>query len=155
MATYRNIKTLYLDTNIFNRPFDDQSLVRVRLETIAIFSILQRIKKGDCRLFWSFMIDFENSRNPYQDNRLEISMMSSIATYFIGPNKEIRESGKHFEKLGIKPRDALHLACAVNGGADFFITCDDKLAKRAKLMQIPLQVYNPIDFTFATEVRQL
>jgi predicted nucleic acid-binding protein len=155
LATHRNIKTLYLDTNIFNRPFDDQSQVRVRLETIAIFSILQRIKKGDYRLFWSFMIDFENSRNPYQDNRLEISMMSSIAAYFIGPNKEIRERGKHFEKSGIKPRDALHLACAVHAGADFFITCDDKLAKRAKLMQIPLQVYNPIDFTFATEVRQL
>ena len=92
------------------------------------------------------MIDFENSQNPYQDNRLEISMMSSIAGYFIGSIMEIKESGKHFEKSGIRPRDALHLACAVHAGADFFITCDDKLAKRAKLMQIPLHVYMAIQF---------
>ncbi len=28
---------IYLDINIYNRPFDDQSQVRIRLETIAIF----------------------------------------------------------------------------------------------------------------------
>ncbi|HET6762330.1 MAG TPA: PIN domain-containing protein, partial [Longimicrobiaceae bacterium] len=33
---------------------------------------------------------------------------------------------------GIKPLDALHLASAVEGGADFFCTCDDKLMKRAR-----------------------
>jgi len=101
------------------------------------------------------MIDFENGLNPYQDNRLEISMMSSIAGYWIKPDEQIRENGKHYEKAGIKPRDALHLACAVHAGADFFITCDDKLAKRAKLMQFPIQLFNPVDFAYAMEVRQL
>lgn len=38
---------LYLDVNIYNRPFDDQIEARIRLETIAIFSILQKIKSGD------------------------------------------------------------------------------------------------------------
>lgn len=155
MVKQQNIKTLYLDTNIYNRPFDDQSQVRIRLETIAIFSIFHHIKRGDYQLLWSFMIDFENSLNPYQDNRLEISMMSSIAGCWIGPDEVIRENGNRYEKAGIKPRDALHLACAVHAGADIFITCDDKLAKRAKLMQLPIQLFNPVDFVYTMEVRQL
>jgi predicted nucleic acid-binding protein len=28
---------------------------------------------------------------------------------------------------GIKPADALHLSCAINGGSDYFITVDDPL----------------------------
>lgn len=155
MAVHKTTQRLYLDTNIYNRPFDDQSQVRIRLETIAAFSIFHRIKRGDYLLLWSFMIDFENSLNPYQDNRREISMMSSIAGGWIGPDEQIREYGKHFEKVGIKPRDALHLACAVHAEADVFITCDDKLAKRAKLMQLPVQLFNPVDFVYSMEVRQL
>lgn len=155
MATHQSIRTLYLDTNIYNRPFDDQSQVRVRLETIAIYSIFHHIQRGDLRLLWSFMIDFENSLNPYHDNRLEISMMSSIARYWIGPDERIRENGKRYERSGIKPRDALHLASAVHAEADFFITCDDKLAKRAKLMQLPIRLYNPVDFAYDMEVQRL
>ena len=145
--------TVYLDTNIFNRPFDDQSYVRIRLETIAILAIFQHIKRGDLVLLWSFMIDFENSLNPYPDNRAEISLMVSLAGRRIAPDEAIRTLAQGYEKKGIKPRDALHLSCAVHGGADIFISCDDKLIKRAKLMQFPIQVINPVDFSYSLEVR--
>jgi len=152
LTAQRAIQTLYLDTNIYNRPFDDQLQVRIRLETIAIFSILHHIKRGNYLLLWSFIIDFENSLNPYQDNRLEIIMMSSLAGQWVGPDEQIRELARRYEKQGIKPRDALHLGCAVHGDADYFITCDDKLAKRAKLMQLPIKILNPVDFTYSQEV---
>lgn len=74
---------LYLDVNIYNRPFDGQWEVRIRLETIAIFSILQKIKNGDFGLLWSFMIDYENSMNPYDDIRVEIEMTSSLANNMV------------------------------------------------------------------------
>jgi len=51
---------IYFDMNIYNRPFDDQSQVRIRLETIAIFSILQKIKNKELTLLWSFMIEPES-----------------------------------------------------------------------------------------------
>ncbi len=57
-----------------------------------------------------------------------------------------------FTEHGIKPRDALHLGCAVYGNADCFITCDDKLLKRAQLMQLPIQIINPVNFTYSLEV---
>jgi hypothetical protein len=38
------MKKIYLDMNIYNRPYDDQTQVRIKLETIAIFEILNAMK---------------------------------------------------------------------------------------------------------------
>ncbi|MBI4824266.1 MAG: PIN domain protein [Nitrospirae bacterium] len=137
---------IYLDVNIYNRPFDDQSQVRIRLETIAIFSILQRIRRGDLTLLWSFMIDYENSLNPYDDVRLEIEMASSLAKEKIYPHEFVFTTAKGLESKGVKPRDALHLACATKGRAEYFLTCDDRLIKRVSLLGLDIKAMNPIRF---------
>lgn len=143
---------IYLDMNIYNRPFDDQTQVRIRLETIAIFSILQRIKNGDFSLLWSFMIDYENSLNPYNNIRSEIWMASSIANETITPDESVLAIARSFEAKGIKSRDALHLACALKGEAEYFLTCDDKLIKRASELGINLNIMNPLRFVEDLEV---
>lgn len=113
---------IYLDMNIYNRPFDDQSQVRIRLETIAIFSILQKIKNKELSLLWSFMIDYENSMNPHDDIRQEIEMAASLAVKNVAPDETVLNAAKEFESKGIKPRDSMHLACALKGEADYFLT---------------------------------
>jgi len=35
-----------------------------------------------------------------------------------------------FEKYGLMGMDAMHVACAENAKADFFVTCDDNLIKK-------------------------
>lgn len=150
----KNRHKIYLDTNIYNRPFDDQAQVRIRLETIAIFAILQNIKNGEYSLLWSFMIDYENSLNPQYDIREEIKMLSSLANEIISPDKFILNKAKEFESAGIKPRDAIHLACALKGGAEYFLTCDDKLIKKASELKINLRVINPLRFVEEMEVNQ-
>jgi len=142
---------IYFDMNVYNRPFDDQEQVKIRLETIAIFSILQKIKNGELILLWSFMIDFENTLNPYEDIRQEIEMTSSLAKEIITPDDFIFSSAKEFEAKGIKPRDALHIACAIKGGAKYFLTCDDKLIKKASGLGINLKITNPISFVAGIE----
>ena len=87
---------IYLDMNIYNRPFDDQSQVKIRLETIAIFSIFQKIKNKELKLIWSFMIDYENSLNPYDDVRQEIEMAASLAFKNITPDEAILNAAKEF-----------------------------------------------------------
>ena len=126
------MKKIYLDMNIYNRPFDDQSQVRIRLETIATFSLLQRIKDGDFFLIWPFMLEFENSMNPYEDIGMEIEMVSCVAQETVEMDEVIFDMAKKFETNGIRPRDALHLACALDARADYFLTCDDRLIKRLK-----------------------
>ncbi len=143
---------IYLDTNIYNRPFDDQVQVRIRLETIAIFSVLQRIKEGEFSLLWSFMIDYENSLNPYNDVRQEIDMASALANDMVVPNDFIVAKAGEFETIGIRPRDAIHLACALKGEAEYFLTCDNKLIKKTSKLGINLKIMNPLSFIEDWEV---
>ncbi|MBM4135689.1 MAG: type II toxin-antitoxin system VapC family toxin [Nitrospira sp.] len=143
---------IYFDMNIYNRPFDDQSQVRIRLETIAIFSILQKIKNKELTLLWSFMIDYENSLNPYEDVRQEIEMAASLAVESITPDESVLTAAKEFESKGIKPRDSIHLACALKGKAEYFLTCDDKLIRRATTLDINIKIINPLRFIEDMEV---
>ena len=46
----------------FNRPYDDQSQVRIRLETEAKLSLQDKVRNGACQLVWSSILDLENSR---------------------------------------------------------------------------------------------
>jgi predicted nucleic acid-binding protein len=48
--------------------------------------------------------------------------------------------------FGIKPLDALHIALAESGNADYFCTCDDKLLRNAKKVKdLAVKVRNPVD----------
>ena len=138
--------------NIYNRPFDDQSQVRIRLETLAIFSILQKIKNKELTLLWSFMIDYENSLNPHEDVRQEIEMAASLAVKSVTPNESVLTAAKEFESKGIKPRDSIHLACALKGKAEYFLTCDDKLIRGATTLDINIKIINPLRFIEDMEV---
>lgn len=140
------MKKLYLDMNIYNRPFDDQFQVRVRLEAMAINAILKMVKDGKFNLIWSFMLEYENSLNPYEDIRMEIDMVSALSSEYVDMAKNVLKVAKKFESKGIKSRDAIHLACAVKGKADYFLTCDDRLIKRAEIIKSNIAIMNPIDF---------
>lgn len=56
---------VYLDNCCFNRPFDDQKQIRIRLETEAKLEIQQKILQNKIELAWSYILDFENEMNPF------------------------------------------------------------------------------------------
>jgi len=55
---------VYLDNCCFNRPYDNQERLSVKLETEAKIRIQELIKNGELLLIWSFILDYENSYNP-------------------------------------------------------------------------------------------
>lgn len=65
---------IYLDNCCFNRPFDDQKQIRIRLETEAKLNIQERILQKTIELAWSYILDFENEANPFEQRRLAISL---------------------------------------------------------------------------------
>lgn len=140
------MRRIYLDMNIYNRPFDDQAQVRIKLETVAINAVLKMIKNHKFFLLWSFMLEFENSLNPYDDVKTEIEMASRLASEYVGIADDILEAAKNMESAGIKPRDAIHLACAIKSKAMWFLTCDDKLVKKGNFIKDSIVVMNPVDF---------
>ena len=140
------MKHIYLDMNIYNRPHDDQMQTRIKMETVAVFAILSNIRSGELSLIWSFIVDYENSLNPDEAIRFEIEQLSELASMYVLSTDLVRQQAKSYEAKGIKPRDALHVAAADVGGADYFLTCDDRLLKKRYTLHLTLKMMNPIDF---------
>ena len=142
---------IYCDTNVYNRCFDEQNQLRIRLECTAIEGIYAMVEAGRLELTWSFMLDYENSLNPHPDRKEWVELLSRMRTDTIAPAPEILAlARKLVEQRKLKPRDGLHVACAQHAGCDFFITCDDVLIQRAsrggRRAMLRIQVVNPVEF---------
>ena len=134
---------IYLDNCSFNRPFDDQTYTKIHLETIAKLRIQQQIIKGKYKLAWSPILEYENSKNPYLIRRENIQKWKDIAYISAKGSEAVKQKMKEYISIGFKPKDALHLAFAVNMNVDYFITTDQGILKKNI---IEIKVRNPIDF---------
>ena len=53
---------VYLDNCCYNRPYDDQTQIRIHLETEAKLYIQEMIKLGKADLVTSYILEYENSK---------------------------------------------------------------------------------------------
>jgi len=84
---------------------------------------------------------FENDKNPYEERRDTIADWKKYACAFCVENDHIITYAETLFSKGIKVKDALHIACAVDANADFFITTDKKLTNKV----IPeIKIINPL-----------
>ncbi|MEH2322211.1 MAG: PIN domain-containing protein [Nostoc sp.] len=140
---------VYLDTSIYNRPFDDQTQPKVFLETQAVIFILQMVEAKLIELVSSSVLEYENSRNPFPINQQSMERYLQIATLRVLLDENIRGRAKHLEQQGTKAIDALHVACAEASQSDYFITCDKRLINRCQ--GLTLKTINPTDFILDIE----
>jgi len=132
---------LYLDNCCFNRPFDNQKQLKIKLETEAKLFIQHEILVGKHELVWSYILEFENNQNPYKDRREAIQDWKNLANTLCVENDKVIEFAETLFNKGIKVKDALHIACAVDSNADFFITTDKGLLNK----HIPeINIVNPL-----------
>ena len=137
---------IYLDNCCFNRPYDDQTFEIIRLETEAKIFVQNCIKDNQIELIWSFILDFENSANPYRERRESIKEWRSISAENIKAAEKIRNYANELQNLyGIKPKDSLHLACAIDAKSEYFLTTDKILIKKGKHLK-EIRVMNPLEF---------
>ena len=120
---------VYLDNCCFNRPFDDQSQLRISLETQAKLYVQALISDEKIDLVVSYMNKYENDNNPFENRKYSISRFLQKAKYYTVESTEILLKSYEITKAGIKPADALHLASAIISNADFFLTVDDQILK--------------------------
>lgn len=143
---------IYFDMNIYNRIFDDQNQLRIRFETSAIEMIFSLIDKNIYKLCWSFMLEDENNKNPFIDRKNYIRVLSRACKIIIPPSENILNTAKLIMSVSnAKAKDALHVSCAIECGAKYFITCDDRLIRtlnksQAKWNSSKIKIMNPIDF---------
>ena len=111
---------IYLDNCCYNRPYDDQSQIRISLEKQAKIYIQGLIK----------------------DKQIELviaEFMESNESYYVGSERDpdVARIAEPIMQTGVKEKDAFHVACAILSKCDYFITTDDRLLKY-KESQMPL-----------------
>jgi predicted nucleic acid-binding protein len=134
---------VYLDNCCYNRPFDNQSDIIVRLEAEAVSFIQEQIKSRKLELVWSYIMDYENSFNPFEDRRVSIEKWRQYAKEDVDAKAEIVEQAENLMSLNIKKKDALHIACALHTQSQYFLTTDSKLLNKTVS---GISIINPIDF---------
>ncbi len=137
---------LYLDMCSLQRPLDDRSQPRIALEAEATLALLALCEGGQLQLLSSDALEYETARNPHPLRKAHAEETLAKAAQVVRLSPEVEQRAQAFELAGLKPLDALHLACAVQGGADFFCTCDDRLLKRARAIQAaPPKLVRPVE----------
>jgi hypothetical protein len=139
---------IYLDNCCFNRPYDDQGQLRIELETKAKLYVQFLIVTGKLDLVVSFVSEDENNTNPFIERKTSIAGFFDFAKVLVEPTQGARDIAKSLETTGIKSKDATHLACAIVGGCDFFLSTDDRLLKARDER---ISIMNPIDFVLLWE----
>jgi predicted nucleic acid-binding protein len=107
----------------------------VRLEAEAKLCIQEHIRNGTLELVWSYILDFENAANPFEERRTTINGWRRYATMDVEETSMILQHAKILVGIGLKAKDALHIACAIAVECTYFVTTDDDILKRKHELQ--------------------
>jgi predicted nucleic acid-binding protein len=136
---------LYLDNCCLNRPFDDQTIPKNRVEAEAVLSILDEIARGAHILVGSDAVVLEVNQNPDVEKAERVRAFISLQGDHVSATPEVETRMRALVGLGLKALDALHVACAEAGRCDVFLTTDEQLLRRARRnsADIRVEVDNP------------
>jgi hypothetical protein len=95
--------------SLFNRPFDNQTDFKILLESEAKLKIQEHIRFGLYELVWSYILDYENSKNPFRERREQIGKWKKYANVDIEAQDSVIQLSKSLNQLGLKNFDALHM----------------------------------------------
>ena len=137
---------VYLDTCSIQRPLDDQTQIRIRLEAEAVLGIISLIESQQLELISSEVLSFENQRNTNLSRKEFAQEILAQAVEVVQVDASIQTRAKQLVTRRVMALDALHLASAEAGKADYFCSCDDKLLKKARrLCAATLKVVSPLE----------
>ncbi len=144
---------IYLDTCSIQRPFDDQTQLRIALESQAVLAIIEQIERGGMELLSSEASLLETENNPHPRRREFARDVLSLAIREIRITEAIETSARAYAELGIGSVDAVHLAAAVHGSADVLCTTDDEFCRKAQRARTEnTQVMTPIEWAETFEL---
>ena len=138
-------RRIYLDTCTVGRSLDDQTQDRIRSETEAIETIFDYFFTGELHWIASEVLAIEIANNPNLKVRKVMVDRLNFAHETVLEGSEAEQRVAKLEVPRWKRFDALHIACAENGGADVLLTTDDRMLRLAKRhrTQLRFRVENP------------
>ncbi len=142
---------VYLDNCCYNRPYDDQSQLRINLEAQAKLEIQQLIRDGKLDLVTSYILEAENSANRFELKQRDIkSFIDNYTDTYVSQasDNRVKEMAGEIMKTGVKLMDACHIACAIIAGCDYFLSTDRRLLK---YKTDKVKIANPVTFILEQE----
>ena len=127
---------IYLDNCCFNRPYDDQSQLRIQLETEAKLRIQENIRSNLYTLIWSYILDYENNKNWFRERKEQIEQWRKYSEIDIEEDVELLNLASQIRRPGIQKMVSLHIACAIKAKAEYFLTTDDGILKKSMLVKM-------------------
>lgn len=73
MLWKESILKIYLDSCCYDRPYDDQTQLRISLKTEAKLYIQDLVKRKKVNLVTSYVFWYENSQNPSEIRKMSIN----------------------------------------------------------------------------------
>ncbi len=146
-------KRLYIDVCTLCRPYDDQSLLPIRLETDAYYLIMNHIDHGRFTAVVSpvHFAEVADIEDVYQ--RIEVETLLErfhAAGHYSATAVRQRAETLVRGKLGVA--DAAHMAFA-EVIADVFISSDKGLIKRCRACGVRIEVHSPVEFVTREDLR--
>jgi predicted nucleic acid-binding protein len=137
---------IYFDTCCINRPFDDQTQVRVRLEAEAVLGVLGRIENGEWGWVGSEVLMDEIEQMPDAQRLSRVKLLSGFVQEIVEVGEKEVKRAKELQKEGFQVFDALHIACAESAKVDVFLSTDDRLLRQAKRVskRLHVRIENPL-----------
>ena len=145
---------IYLDMCCYNRPYDDQSSLKVAMETQSKIHIQNLIKAGQYDLIGSYTLDYEVSRNPFEMRRNSIvNFISENIKGYVGEERAdiLKPLAENIMEQGVKEKDAYHVASAIYAKCEYFISTDIRLLK---YKTDKIKLVTPIEFVVEMEGEQ-
>jgi len=137
---------IYLDLCAIQRPLDIANQGRIALESEAVLGIIALCGTEQVELLSSEALLYEGEQSSLPIRREHTLAILSKAKNVIEVTENENLRAKKLAASGIKPLDALHLALAGAGNADYFCTCDDRLLRNAnQVKDLLVKVVNPVD----------
>lgn len=139
---------IYLDTCSLNRPWDDQTQVRIHLEAEAVIYIIDAARRGTEELITSDYLLAEILDNPDPQRRADVLALIQSAAAHVTQRPFIDARATQLSAHQITGYDALHVAAAEIARCDFLLTTDDRLIRRCARAgaAIQVKVLNPSEF---------
>ena len=83
---------------------------------------------------------------PDNDKRLMVRILSSVHDAHVRVDAGVEKRALELKKAGLKPLDALHVACAEKGKAEILLTTDDNLLSKAlkNRRTLKVKIENPL-----------
>ncbi|MFQ5975989.1 MAG: PIN domain-containing protein [Candidatus Hydrothermarchaeales archaeon] len=136
---------VYLDTNVWFRIFDEPSK-RIIKEKKAFYKILYLSKLGRLKIVGSVFLDDEIELTSDKDKREAV--FKFISTFLASKIDFIPKIySVIMDKTRLTVKDSVHIACAIEAKAEYFITVDDEIIKkRVEIKKFGIDVVNPVEF---------